>query len=74
MWDVEELPTHGGSLRVYGCHSDAENTTTDRVGSMLERENRFGITRLDTYTDFRPACSRSREGWLPYLPQSKRSA
>lgn len=73
VWDVEELPTHGGSLRVYGCHSDAENTTTDRVGSMLERENRFGITRLDTYTDFQARADRVKDGFLTFLIEEKRA-
>ena len=46
VWDVEELPDHGGSLRVYGCHAEAAIATTNRVDSLLTREDQFGMTRL----------------------------
>ena len=53
MWDVDELPTHGGSLRVYGCLAEAAIATTNRVDALLTREDQFGVTRLETYTDSR---------------------
>nr|WP_318546480.1 class I SAM-dependent methyltransferase [Mycobacterium lepraemurium] len=42
VWDVEELPTHGGSLRVYGCHTEATIASTNRVDALLKREDEFG--------------------------------
>ena len=53
VFDVEELPTHGGSLRVFGRH--AENTKreiTSRVESLLARERAAGLDRLDAYRNF----------------------
>ncbi|HEY3425747.1 MAG TPA: class I SAM-dependent methyltransferase [Negativicutes bacterium] len=53
MFDVEELPTHGGSLRVYACHADcAEHTVTERVAYMRDKEIAFGLNELTTYHAF----------------------
>jgi hypothetical protein len=37
VWDIEELQTHGGSLRVYGCHKKDARKTTSTVSAMLKR-------------------------------------
>jgi len=53
IFDVEELSTHGGSLRVYATH--AENSVyvvDDRVDKLLKRELEFGITEISTYFNF----------------------
>ena len=73
IWDVEELPTHGGSLRVYGCHANARIATSPSVGALLERENRFGITRLETYTAFQARADRVKNDFLAFLIEQKRS-
>lgn len=73
VWDVEQLPTHGGSLRVYGCHTDAPIDTTDHVGSMLAREEEFGLTRLETYTDFQARADRVKDDFVAFLIEQKRS-
>ena len=39
VWDVEELLTHGGSLRVYGCHAEDGRPTNSVVQQLLESEN-----------------------------------
>ncbi|KZS59863.1 SAM-dependent methyltransferase [Mycobacterium kansasii] len=73
VWDVEELPTHGGSLRVYGCHAGAANSTTDRVGSLLRREDEFGLTRPETYTAFQSRADRVKDDLLAFLIEQKRA-
>lgn len=73
IWDVEELPTHGGSLRVYGCHSEASVATTDRVDALLIREDRFGVTRLETYTKFQQRAERVKDDLLIFLIEQKRA-
>ncbi len=73
IWDVEELPTHGGSLRVYGCHANARIATSPSVGALLERENRFGITRLETYTAFQARADRVKDDFVAFLIEQKRS-
>jgi SAM-dependent methyltransferase len=72
VWDVEELPTHGGSLRVYGCHAEAAIATTNRVDSLLAREDQFGLTRLETYTAFQACADRVKDDLLAFLIEQKR--
>jgi SAM-dependent methyltransferase len=72
VWDVEELSTHGGSLRVYGCHADAAIATTNRVDSLLTREDRFGVSRLGTYTEFQKRADRVKDDLLTFLIEQKR--
>jgi SAM-dependent methyltransferase len=53
LFDVEELPTHGGSLRIIGCHEDdAAKPDTDRARELLEREDAAGYSRVETYLDY----------------------
>lgn len=73
VWDVEELPTHGGSLRVYGCHAGATIATTARVDALLAREDRFGVTRLATYTEFQKRADRVKVDLLAFLIEQKRA-
>ena len=73
VWDVEELSTHGGSLRVYGCHRTAAVGSTDRVESMLNRENSFGVARLETYTAFQSRANRAKDDFLAFLIEQKRN-
>src|SRR5579875_150871 len=47
LFDVEEIPTHGGSLRIHGCHADAERPTSARATGLLERERGAGYGELD---------------------------
>jgi hypothetical protein len=52
IFDVDELTTHGGSLRIHGCHASLERALSDRVGELLASEKREGLQTLDTYTRF----------------------
>ena len=52
LFDVETLPTHGGSLRVYACRSAAHYEETPAVQSMLKQEQDAGMQSLDYYTGF----------------------
>ena len=71
--DVEELPTHGGSLRVYGCHAEAAIATSNRVESVLTREEQFGVTRRETYTEFQKRADRVKDDLLAFLIEQKRA-
>jgi SAM-dependent methyltransferase len=73
VWDVEELPTHGSSLRVYGCHAEAAISTTDRVDALLAREHEFGVTRLETYTQFQQRADRVKDDLVAFLIEQKRA-
>jgi hypothetical protein len=53
LFDVDELPTHGGSLRIYGRHAaDSSRPVAPRVADLLAREEAAGLGRLDTYAAF----------------------
>src|SRR5204863_516815 len=53
VFDVEELSTHGGSLRVYACHAEnGRRQHSDRVGDLADHERRAGYAQLDVYTSF----------------------
>jgi C-methyltransferase C-terminal domain len=53
LFDVEELPTHGGSLRIYGAHAeDPERQETDAARELRERERSAGYERLETYLGY----------------------
>lgn len=73
VYDVEELPTHGGSLRIYGCLSMASAVATDRVVSILERERQFGLSRLDTYTGFQARADQVKDDFVAFLIEQKKA-
>jgi len=53
LFDVEELPTHGGSLRIIGCHDeDLGKPDSDRAHELLEREDAAGYSVVETYLDY----------------------
>jgi SAM-dependent methyltransferase len=52
LFDVEELPTHGGSLRLYACRADALHQDSGTVDAMLAAERGAGLDALATYADF----------------------
>ena len=52
VFDVQELPTHGGSLRVYACHRDGPHRETPGLETQRRREREFGLKDLETYRMF----------------------
>jgi hypothetical protein len=73
IFDVEELPTHGGSLRIYARHSD---DLTKRVGSgvseLRAREEMAGLTRLERYASFTEQVKETKRKLLDFLITVKR--
>ncbi|HUT50217.1 MAG TPA: class I SAM-dependent methyltransferase [Alphaproteobacteria bacterium] len=62
IFDVEELPTHGGSLRIYACRDELDRETTSNVIRIKQDEAKAGLQRMDTYRDFgRRAAAVGRE-------------
>ncbi len=72
VWDVEELPTHGGSLRVYGCHQNDPRLTQATVSSMLQSEIQHGLQELATYLKFQPRAEMIKDNLLIFLLEQKR--
>lgn len=73
VWDVEELPTHGGSLRVYGCLTNATWTTTDGVAGVLARERAYGLQQVETYNAFQARADKVKDDLLTFLIEQKHS-
>jgi SAM-dependent methyltransferase len=66
--DVEELPTHGGSLRVYARQ---EGTPSAAVEALLEREHAAGLTSMDTYRAFGNRVRETRDALRAFIAQAK---
>lgn len=73
IYDVEELPTHGGSLRVYGCHTDSTLNTNDSVDRLLAEERQRSLLSLETYAAFQSRAERVKDDFLVFLLEQKRA-
>jgi SAM-dependent methyltransferase len=71
LFDVEELPTHGGSLRIFGCHADAAHATTPAVERLREAERDAGLRRIDTYRAFTARAEAVKRRLLAFLIEAK---
>jgi len=74
LFDVEELPTHGGSLRIYACHENAAGKPTSRrAKELLEREQAAGYAGMETYDRFGERVRESKRALLSFLIEAKRA-
>ena len=73
LWHVEELPTHGGSLRVYGCHAEDTKSSTEALQLLLAEEARRGVQTLGPYTDFQPRAEKIKNDLLEFLLEQKKA-
>jgi SAM-dependent methyltransferase len=72
VFDVEELPTHGGSLRIYGCHDeDDTKSETDRARELVAREEAEGLGSLETYREYAHGVARDKRYALDLLIELK---
>lgn len=73
MFDVEEMATHGGSLRVFVRHGDSTlHPSTGRVGELLAREKAAGLGRLETYMTFGDKVQSVRRALRDFLIRARR--
>ncbi len=74
LFDVEELPTHGGSLRIYARHAaDATRPITERVTELRAREITAGFGRIERYTSFTRQVHETKRRLLEFLIGAKRA-
>ena len=73
VWDVEELPTHGGSLRVYGCHEYDSRQASPAVNALLTEERNRSLQTLTTYQDFQAKADKVKDDLLIFLIEQKRA-
>jgi SAM-dependent methyltransferase len=72
IFDVDELWTHGGSLRIYACHADDKSHPMETsVSEVLRREREAGLHRLETYADFAGRVRATKRKLLSFLIEAK---
>ena len=68
LFDVQEIPTHGGSLRIFGCHSgDDEHQPTAAVSRLRNAEREFGLRDLARYAQFDEQVKQTKRKLLRFL-------
>ncbi len=73
VWDVEELPTHGGSLRVWLQHASHPRAATDRVHALLAAEREAGMLQPSFYEGFQRRCEAIKNALLSFLIEQKQA-
>ena len=73
MFDVEEIPTHGGSLRIYATHEEnAQQAISENVNKLLEKEYSKGINSLNYYNNFQQKALKVKIDITDFLIKQKR--
>ena len=72
IWNVEELPTHGGSLRIYGCHESDARQDLPIAQEILEREKQRGLQDLTVYSAFQSKADAIKNDFLEFLITQKK--
>jgi len=74
IFDVEELPTHGGSIRIYARHTeDSTKPSTTRLNALRQREIDAGVNTLPYYADFEYKVHETKRKLLEFLISAKSS-
>lgn len=72
VFDVEEHPTHGGSLRVFAQRQDyGRQAVSDRLKELLNRESQQGISQADYYVNFQTKANQVKNDFLTFLLEAK---
>ena len=73
LFDVDELDTHGGSLRIYARHNENDSLpVSDKVPHLIERETNAGFTSIDFYLAFADKVRKTKQNLLEFLIKAKR--
>lgn len=73
IWHVEELSTHGGSLRIYGCHAEDPRPLSPSVDRLIEEESQKGLQDLKMYQGFQSRVEQIKNEFLLFLLEQKRA-
>jgi len=71
VFDVEELGTHGGSLRVYLCHQESGHVISSQVGTLLAHERKIGFNDIGSYARFAANVHHTKRQLLSFLIECK---
>ncbi len=72
IFDVDELPTHGGSLRIYAAHSEMNKKHSEHVKKILEKEIAINLDKLDGYKNFQVKVDKIKYELLIFLLEAKK--
>jgi hypothetical protein len=67
VFDVEKIPTHGGSLRVYGCLATSQWQTTEKVDVVLQEEIDTGMNNLNGFNQIQKNAQSTRNQFIQFL-------
>jgi SAM-dependent methyltransferase len=73
IWKIDELPTHGGSLRIYGCHESDSRVADASVDLLLKEESSRGLRSVSTYANFQVYADQIKDNLLAFLIEQKRN-
>jgi SAM-dependent methyltransferase len=73
LFDVEEIPTHGGSLRVYAKHQNDPRPKTERAEELEKREIEAGLNRIERYAGFTEQVKETKRKLLAFLIEARRA-
>lgn len=72
IYDVDELPTHGGSLRIYACHIGNKSIQIEKnVSNLIQKEIRIGIADINFYDGFQKKVDKIKYDLLQFLMDQK---
>ena len=71
IWKVEEIPTHGGSLRVFGCHQADTRQACDSVETVLQTEKLAGLLDMSVYLGFQKKVEAIKDRFVAFLIDQK---
>ena len=72
VWNVEELSTHGGSLRIYGCHDSDDRANLPSVDVILKIERERGLQDISTYDAFQAKADLIKNEFVEFLITQKK--
>jgi hypothetical protein len=70
-FDVEKLPTHGGSLRLFVCHATADYVESERLSDLRALERAHGLDRLEGYQGFASNVEKVCDAFVAFLKKAK---
>lgn len=73
IWDVEQLPTHGGSLRIWAQHADHRRAIQPRVAALQAEEAAAGMMAPAFYESLQPRAERIKNDLLDWLIEQRRA-
>jgi len=73
LFDIEELTTHGGSLRIFAKHvEDVSKPISSKIVELKKREMAFGLDKLPVYKSFQKSVAQTKENLIKFLKEAKK--